>query len=256
MGVHTFQSSFTRRITKASTVFFGGLLVLGFAASGVSAQENPLLPTPTFAPTTVAPAPPSTTAPTTAAPTTAAPTTAAPTSVPSTQVVPTSAVPAQTVTTAAPIEVPAVVAPTPTTIKKKAASKPDLASSAGNPNAKGATSVVVSIAKQRMYIYKGGQLYRSIPVSTGSGKKYCNRGKCAIAHTPRGSFRVQRRIGGWRTSALGRLYNPLYFSGGYAIHGSGSVPRYPASHGCVRVSMANARWLPSAIPNGTPVRIG
>jgi lipoprotein-anchoring transpeptidase ErfK/SrfK len=31
------------------------------------------------------------------------------------------------------------------------------------------------------------------------------------------------------------LLNPMYFVGGYAIHGNPSVPPYPASHGCVRV---------------------
>ena len=30
-------------------------------------------------------------------------------------------------------------------------------------------------------------------------------------------------------------YKPMYFYGGYAIHGNPSVPPYPASHGCVRV---------------------
>ncbi len=33
------------------------------------------------------------------------------------------------------------------------------------------------------------------------------------------------------------LYNPFYFRGGYAVHGSPSVPNYPASHGCIRVTM-------------------
>ncbi len=37
-------------------------------------------------------------------------------------------------------------------------------------------------------------------------------------------------------SYLGELYNPYYFLGGYAIHGSPSVPNYPASHGCIRVT--------------------
>jgi len=30
---------------------------------------------------------------------------------------------------------------------------------------------------------------------------------------------------------------------GYAIHGAASVPSYNASHGCIRVSPADARWL-------------
>jgi lipoprotein-anchoring transpeptidase ErfK/SrfK len=114
---------------------------------------------------------------------------------------------------------------------------------------------VISIRRQTMSIYRGGKLYRTVGVSTGSGKRYCNKGKCGVAVTPRGNFRIQGRISGWRTSALGRLYNPLYFRGGYAIHG-GNLPGYPASHGCVRISYSVANWLPGIAPNGTPVSIG
>ena len=32
-----------------------------------------------------------------------------------------------------------------------------------------------------------------------------------------------------------------YFIRGYAIHGYASVPNYPASHGCLRVPIPNAR---------------
>ena len=35
----------------------------------------------------------------------------------------------------------------------------------------------------------------------------------------------------------------MYFFKGWAIHGSPSVPAYPASHGCVRISNADADWL-------------
>ena len=102
-------------------------------------------------------------------------------------------------------------------------------------------------------LYKNGSAFRTVHVSTGSGKRYCEKGSCGVARTPRGRYRIYNRIGGWRTSRLGQLFNPLYFTGGFAIHGAGSVPNYPASHGCVRVTMATARWLPGAVPNGTPV---
>ena len=36
----------------------------------------------------------------------------------------------------------------------------------------------------------------------------------------------------------------MHFSSkGYAIHGSGAVPNYNASHGCIRVTPTVARWL-------------
>jgi peptidoglycan hydrolase-like protein with peptidoglycan-binding domain len=119
----------------------------------------------------------------------------------------------------------------------------------------GATRVEIDIKRQVLFLWKGGGLYRILDVSTGSGKRYCVDGSCATAVTPGGSFRVTRRINGWRTSRLGRLYNPLYFNGGIAIHGSGSVPAYPASHGCVRITMAAAGWFPGQVPNGTPVYV-
>lgn len=119
----------------------------------------------------------------------------------------------------------------------------------------GATRVEVDLKRQVLFLWKGGALYRILDVSTGSGKRYCVDGECATAVTPGGSFRVTRRISGWRTSRLGRLYNPLYFNGGIAIHGAASVPAYPASHGCVRITMAAASWFPGAVPNGTPVYV-
>jgi lipoprotein-anchoring transpeptidase ErfK/SrfK len=230
----------------------------------------PLVSEPSFAQTaevTVTEAPPTSAVaseptPTTSAPTTAAPTTAPPTSAAPVTEAPTTAVPATTPpVTVAPVDpvvdVVATKAPkatkAPAVVKKKKKSRYE--SVPVNPSARGAVSVDVSIARQTMYLKRGGQVWKTIRVSTGSGRRYCEKGKCGTAVTPRGRFRVYSRVSGWRTASLGRLYNPLYFRGGFAIHGSGSVPSYPASHGCVRVSLANARWLPSVIPNGTPVNI-
>ena len=55
--------------------------------------------------------------------------------------------------------------------------------------------------------------------------------------TPVGRFAIYRKVLGFDPSPLGTLYDPMYFTGGYAIHGNPSVPPYPASHGCVRVPM-------------------
>lgn len=119
----------------------------------------------------------------------------------------------------------------------------------------GATRVEVDLKRQHLQLYVNGQLERVLAISTGSGKRYCVDGDCARAVTPGGSFKISRRITGWRTSRLGRLYNPLYFNGGIAIHGAPSVPAYPASHGCVRIPMHSARWFPDTVPNGTPVYV-
>ena len=119
----------------------------------------------------------------------------------------------------------------------------------------GATRVEVDLKRQVLFLYKDGALLRILPVSTGSGKKYCVDGQCAVAVTPGGSFRVGRKILGIRVSRLGQLYNPLYFNGGIAIHGAPSVPGYPASHGCVRIPMSASRWFYDTVSSGTPVYV-
>lgn len=119
----------------------------------------------------------------------------------------------------------------------------------------GETRVEIDLARQVLFLYRHGSLFKILPVSTGSGQRYCVDGSCARAVTPGGSYKVFRRISGWRTSRLGQLYNPLYFNGGIAIHGSPSVPAYPASHGCVRIPMFSSGWFPQQVANGTPVYV-
>ncbi len=64
--------------------------------------------------------------------------------------------------------------------------------------------------------------------------------------TPPGRFRVFRRVDGMDHGPLGSLWRPVYFNGGIAVHGYTSVPSYPASHGCCRVSNAAMNYIWSA----------
>lgn len=121
--------------------------------------------------------------------------------------------------------------------------------------------VEVDLSRQLMAVYEPD--HPSTPMlvshmSSGNGERWCNdTAGCRVAATPTGSFTITRRISGWRESSLdiGRLYNPLYFRGGVALHGASSVPLYPASHGCVRLPMHIAEYLPGLLPNGTPVDV-
>jgi peptidoglycan hydrolase-like protein with peptidoglycan-binding domain len=119
----------------------------------------------------------------------------------------------------------------------------------------GATRVEVDLTRQVLFLYKDGALLRILAVSTGNNKRYCVEGQCATAVTPGGSFKITRKIRGLRVSRLGKLYNPLYFNGGIAIHGAPSVPAYPASHGCVRIPMATSPWFHDTVEKGTPVYV-
>ena len=119
----------------------------------------------------------------------------------------------------------------------------------------GANRVEIDLARQVLLLYEADTLTRILSTSTGSGKRFCEGGRCRRAVTPAGKFAVYKRISGWRKSDLGRLFNPLYINQGIAIHGFPSVPTEPASHGCVRIPMAAARWFPERVPDGTPVYV-
>jgi hypothetical protein len=104
------------------------------------------------------------------------------------------------------------------------------------PRFGGAAHIEIDITRQLLFLVNaGGEIERILPVSTGNEKRYLEQGKWQIAHTPRGNFVIERKIAGVRRAPLGNLYNPNYFYRGVAIHGSNSVPVYPASHGCVRI---------------------
>lgn len=102
-----------------------------------------------------------------------------------------------------------------------------------------------NLTKQVLYLTRQGAIIRILDASSGK----------ASTPTPTGNFKVTRRIDGWRESSLGLLWRPNYFYYGYAVHGSTSVPAYPASHGCVRVTIPAMNRLWSQIGVGTPVHI-
>ena len=59
---------------------------------------------------------------------------------------------------------------------------------------------------------------------------------CGVSYTPGGVFRFKREVVGDRVGALGRMFNPIYFNYGIAMHGAKEVPLQPASHGCIRMN--------------------
>ena len=113
--------------------------------------------------------------------------------------------------------------------------------------------------RQLLLVVRGGSLRWVIDIASGSGRTYTDPKThvTSVARTPSGHFRIQRQIDGWRTSTLGHLWRPKYFTGGIALHGFPSVPAYPASHGCVRLPMAamNMLWSRDLAPVGTPVLV-
>ena len=118
----------------------------------------------------------------------------------------------------------------------------------------GTAHVEIDITRQVLFLINdSGIVVRILPVSTGNEKKYFDQGKWQIAHTPSGRFHIVRKLNGVRKAPLGNLYYPNYFYGGVAIHGSNSIPPYPASHGCVRIPRFADRAFSGMVNVGTEV---
>jgi hypothetical protein len=123
--------------------------------------------------------------------------------------------------------------------------------------------VQVNLSKLAWGAYdENGTLVNWGPVSGGKG--YCpdiHRG----CHTPTGNFTVYDRQGAGCISHVfpvathGGAPMPycMHFHGGFALHGSPTVPGFNASHGCVRLFVEDAEWLNHQFVNvgSTRVRI-
>lgn len=137
---------------------------------------------------------------------------------------------------------------------------------------RGAPKIVVHVAAQRAYFYKGKTLVGESTVSTGK------RG----FDTPPGHYRVIEKDKDHISSEFGdyidrhgnivksnidvrkddqpagthfdgaRMPYFLRFNGGYGMH-AGYVPRYRASHGCIRLPARMAKHFFENAPEDTPV---
>ncbi|MGI8957864.1 MAG: L,D-transpeptidase [Chthoniobacterales bacterium] len=144
-----------------------------------------------------------------------------------------------------------------------------------DPTAKGAAKIRIDLTKQQAFFYRGETLIGRTNISSGR-KKY---------ETPPGKYRVvQREINhvssefgeyvGRNTGAVlrrdvdlnnspvpkgakfvgARMPYFLRFRDGYGMH-AGFVPRFRASHGCVRMPMKMAKHFFEAAEIGTRVEV-
>ncbi len=112
---------------------------------------------------------------------------------------------------------------------------------------KGAVAVIVSVPKQRCFVYRNGIL---IGVST------CSTGKKGY-ETPTGVFTILQKAEEHYSNEFDDAPMPhmerLTWQG-VALH-AGNLPGYPASHGCVRLPPKFAENLYAVTQVGTPVII-
>jgi lipoprotein-anchoring transpeptidase ErfK/SrfK len=110
--------------------------------------------------------------------------------------------------------------------------------------------VEIDKTTQTLRAYDGDKLYLETRVSTGKWDR----------STPNGQFQAGDKFRMHRS----RLFNdaPMPFSvevtGNVFIHGFSSVPRWPASHGCIRVPLGDgnpAKQFYDWVETGTPIEI-
>ncbi len=120
---------------------------------------------------------------------------------------------------------------------------------AGRPSTTAAGDLIeVDKGRQVLLVIRGGRVLWAFNTSTGMSAAWV---------TPDGRWAVYRQVDGYDVSPLGVLYRPKYVVGGIAIHGYPSVPPYPASHGCIRVTDAamDFLWSSGLAPIGEVVWI-
>ncbi len=112
----------------------------------------------------------------------------------------------------------------------------------------------IDLQRQVLFVIdESGTVMRILPVCTGNDQLYLDHGQVHRARTPRGQFKVLRKIRGFRISSLGLLYYPNYIHEGIAIHGSWAMAVYPDSHGCIRIPMFAAKEFSEMAPLGIDV---
>jgi peptidoglycan hydrolase-like protein with peptidoglycan-binding domain len=135
--------------------------------------------------------------------------------------------------------------PTSASVDEQTAALLSIAGERANGRADAGTLVEIDKARQLLFIVVDGAVVWAFNSSTGTEVPYetvndkdptkVERGDSV---TPVGLYHTEReRPKGWWAGDLGEIYRPKYFVGGIAVHGSNSIPNYPASHGCVRVSV-------------------
>jgi len=136
----------------------------------------------------------------------------------------------------------------------------------------GSPKIVVYLSEQRAYFYKGKRLIGESTVSTGKPGFSTPPGRYHVISKDRNHVSsefgdyvddsgnvVKSNIDARKDSSPpgthfdgARMPYCMHFNGGYAMH-EGYVPRYAASHGCIRLPKGMAEHFFDASREGTPV---
>lgn len=121
-------------------------------------------------------------------------------------------------------------------------------------------SIAVDLSAQRVYVRSSGKTIYAMIASTGLHDS-----------TPHGDFTINGRgdhfynpSDGWGADYWVSFRNNVFLfhtvptkqdAGSYVASEAVKLG-HPASHGCVRLTLSDAKWLYDQVPDGTPVHIG
>jgi len=100
--------------------------------------------------------------------------------------------------------------------------------------------VEVDLDRQVMALVEDGRATDVFHISSGAGGN------------PTGEFSFYLKGPGYNAKGM---YYSVYYDGNYATHGFSSVPTYPASHGCIRNSIAYAVYVYNWIELGDSIYV-
>jgi hypothetical protein len=109
------------------------------------------------------------------------------------------------------------------------------------------TRVEIDLTRQVLFMITENEVWKILHVSSGRSSM----------QTLTGYHEIGLKTSGWEYTEYGYMYYSSYFDVEHAlaIHGLTKVPPYPASHGCVRVSMWEAKQLFYELPIGMKVYV-
>ena len=106
--------------------------------------------------------------------------------------------------------------------------------------------ITINLSEQNALLWRNGKIELVTPISSGTRSH----------PTPKGRYLVTNKYRYWK-STLYPAEMPFFLRlscGDFGLH-MGSLPGYPASHGCIRLPERSARRLYSSVPIGTLVEI-
>jgi lipoprotein-anchoring transpeptidase ErfK/SrfK len=103
-------------------------------------------------------------------------------------------------------------------------------------------------ARGVVLLVDGARVVRAIHTSTGIG------GDSPDIGTPPGKI-YRKEVRSWSVPYKTWLPYAAYWVGGWALHGYADVLNHPASHGCARLPLPEAKIVYDFVSIGTPVRV-